>query len=364
MRQPDNKHVFVIAEAGVNHNGSLEIALQLVDAAREAGANAVKFQTFKAENLVTASARKAAYQQQTTAADETQFTMLKRLELSYEEHHRIVGHCRKLGIEFMSTAFDMESLDFLAKDLALNRLKIPSGEITNAPLLLAHARTGNDLIVSTGMATLGEVELALGVIAYGLAGDVDVKPSVEAFQNAYRSARGQQLLKEKVTLLHCTTEYPAPMEDIDLNAMLTMRDAFGLQIGYSDHSEGIAVPIAAVALGAQVIEKHFTLDKHLEGPDHRASLEPEELREMVAAIRSVELALGDGCKGPKASELKNRTTARKSLVAARSIRKGEPFNEENLAVKRPGTGMDPFRFWELLGACASRDYEIDEAISE
>lgn len=364
MSQPYGAKCFVIAEAGVNHNGSPEMGMRLIDAAAEAGADAVKFQTFKAENLVTSSAQKAAYQQRTTAADESQFAMLKRLELPYGAHHQLLDHCRKVGIEFMSTAFDMDSLNFLVGDLGLKTLKIPSGEITNAPMLLEHARTGNDLIISTGMATLGEVESALGVIAYGLMGGSGTKPSVETFQEAYASLRGQQLLKEKVTLLHCTTEYPAPVEDINLNAMLTMRSAFGLRVGYSDHSEGIIVPVAAVAVGAEVIEKHFTLDQTLEGPDHRASLEPHDLKAMVAAIRTVGQAMGDGRKGPKASELKNRSVARKSLVAARGIRKGEPFSEANLTVKRPGTGMSPFRFWDLLGEAASHDYAVDEAISE
>jgi N-acetylneuraminate synthase len=363
MQQPKAK-CYVIAEAGVNHNGSLEMALQLIDVACDAGADAVKFQTFKAENLVTTLASKASYQQQTTAAGESQFAMLKRLELSYEAHYQLMKYCQKVGIEFLSTAFDMESLDFLVKDLGLKTLKVSSGEITNAPLLLAHARTGKDLIVSTGMAILDEVESALGVIAYGLSDDFSAKPSAELFQNAYNSDKGQQLLKEKVTILHCTTEYPAPVEDINLNAMHTMRNIFGLRVGYSDHSEGITVPVAAAALGAEVIEKHFTLDKMLEGPDHKASLEPHELKAMVTAIRDVGQALGDGCKEPKESELKNRPIARKSLVAAREIRKGEFFSEENLTVKRPGTGMNPFKFWEILGQVASRDYTVDEVISE
>lgn len=357
--------VFVIAEAGVNHNGSLEMALRLIDAAVKAGADAVKFQTFKAENVVTATAHKAAYQQYATGADESQYAMLKRLELPYEAHYQLLEHCQKVGIQFLSTAFDLESLNFLVNDIGLKTLKIPSGEITNGPLLLAHAQSGCELIVSTGMATLAEVEIALGIFAYGLmTASVKPSPCAESFQNAYSSVQGQQLLKKKVTLLHCTTEYPVPPQDINLNAMLIMRSTFGLRVGYSDHSDGIAVPIAATALGAQVIEKHFTLDKTLEGPDHRASLEPFEINKMIEAIRIIELAMGDGVKEPMVSELKNRPIARKSLVAAKDIRKGEVFTEDNLTTKRPGTGMIPFRYWDLLGLLSSRDYEVDEMVAE
>lgn len=364
MKLADEQPVFVIAEAGVNHNGSLDMAMRLIDAAVEAGADAVKFQTFKAENLVTATARKAEYQQKTTSVDESHFAMLKRLEISREGHHRLIEHCRDAGIKFMSTAFDSESHDFLVNDLGLKTLKISSGEITNAPMLLAHARTANELIVSTGMATMEEVERALGVIAFGLMDDSGSDPGLEAFREAYASHRGQQLLKDKVILLHCTSEYPAPPEDINLRAMQTMHDVFGLRVGYSDHSEGISVPIAAVALGAGCVEKHFTLSRELEGPDHKASLEPGELMAMVAAIRSVSRAMGDGNKMPRPSELKNSPIVRKSLVARRTIRKGELFNEENLTVKRPGTGMSPFLLWELIGKVASRDYTVDEAIEE
>ncbi|TLS66734.1 N-acetylneuraminate synthase [Mariprofundus erugo] len=355
--------VFVIAEAGVNHNGSLEMARQLIDAAVEAGADAVKFQTFKADKLVTGSAEKAAYQMKATGKEESQHAMLKRLELSCEVHHELLSHCNKMGISFLSTAFDEESLNFLVREIGLRTLKVPSGEITNGPLLLAHAQTGCDLIVSTGMATLEEIEAALGVIAFGLLG-IEEHPSINAFRAAYESERGKSLLKEKVTLLHCTTEYPAPPADINLRAMQTMRSAFGLRVGYSDHSEGIAVSVAAAALGATLIEKHFTLDKTLDGPDHKASLEPEELSSMVAAIRTVELALGTAEKKPAASELKNRAVARKSLVASELIREGELFSMENMTVKRPGNGMSPFRYWQLLGKRASRDYASDEMIAE
>ena len=270
--------IFIIAEAGVNHNGCSKMAFQLVDAAVEAGADAVKFQTFKAENLVTISADKADYQKKTSESGESHFEMLKRLELSYEMHFQIMEYCSEKGIMFLSAAFDADSLQLLVDDLGLTILKIPSGEVTNGPLLLEYAQTGCDLILSTGMATLGEVEEALGVIAYGMLDNADnnTKPSKVAFHHAYFSEQGQEVLKKKVTVLYCTTEYPAPVEEINLNAMVTMQQAFGLKTGYSDHSEGITVPIAASAMGATLIEKHFTLDKTLQGPDHKASLEPSE----------------------------------------------------------------------------------------
>lgn len=356
--------VYIIAEAGVNHNGDSKLAFQLVDAAVQAGADAVKFQTFKAENMVTKKADKADYQKQTTQSDESQYTMLKRLELSYELHHELIKYCQQHGIEFLSTAFDQESLDFLVNDLGLKTLKIPSGEITNGPLLLAHAVTGCNLILSTGMATLGEIEEALGVLAFGLLykGSSQIEPSRAAFQQAYLSAEGQAVLKQKVTLLHCTTEYPAPMEEINLNAMANMQKSFGLQAGYSDHSEGITVPTAATALGAKIIEKHFTLDRELPGPDHKASLEPDELVEMVNAIRVVEMAMGDGIKGPTPSEVKNREIARKSLVTRCKIVEGDLFTEENLVCKRPGVGISPMFYWEYLGQKSSKSLDEDQCL--
>lgn len=354
----------IIAEAGVNHNGDEKLAFELVDAARNAGADIVKFQTFKAKNLVTAQAEQADYQVANTQKQESQLAMLSRLELSYDAHHQLVAHCEKLGIEFLSTAFDFESLDFLVNDLGLKRLKIPSGEITNAPLVLEHARTGCDLIVSSGMATLSEVEAVLGVIAFGYTADNDVVPGIEAFQQAYASTEGQQALREKVTLLHCTTEYPAPVNEINLKAMDTMAQAFNLPAGYSDHSEGITIPIAAVARGAVLIEKHFTLDKGMEGPDHKASLEPDELTAMVTAIRQVEVALGSGVKCPTPSEAKNKAVARKSLVAAGPIQSGEVFTADNLAIKRPGSGLSPYHYWEVKGRVASRNYQVGELIVE
>ncbi|TKF23478.1 N-acetylneuraminate synthase [Vibrio genomosp. F6] len=354
----------IIAEAGVNHNGDENLAFQLVDAAYHAGADIVKFQTFKAKNLVTEEAVQAEYQVTNTQKQESQLAMLSRLELSYDVHHQLVKHCESLGIEFLSTAFDSESLDFLVNDLGLTRLKIPSGEITNAPLVLEHARTGCDLIVSTGMATLSEVEAVLGVIAFGYTADKNVKPTELAFQQAYASEQGQKALKQKVTILHCTTEYPAPMAEINLKAMDTLGRAFELPAGYSDHSEGITIPIAAVARGAVLIEKHFTLDKNMEGPDHKASLEPSELTAMVAAIRQVEVALGVGVKSPTVSEVKNKAVARKSLVAAKAIQQGELITEDNLTIKRPGSGMSPYHYWTLLNQPASQDYQAGDLIFE
>lgn len=354
----------IIAEAGVNHNGDEKLAFQLVDKAYEAGADIVKFQTFKAKNLVTSEAQQADYQVTNTGKKESQLAMLSRLELSYEVHHKLVSYCEDLGIEFLSTAFDNESLDFLVNDLKLTRLKIPSGEITNAPLVLQHARTGCDLIVSTGMATLSDIEEVLGVIAFGYIASSDAEPSIDAFQSAYFSEAGKKVLKEKVTVLHCTTEYPAPLVDINLRAMDTLASAYGVAVGYSDHSEGIVVPVAAVARGAMLIEKHFTLDKGMEGPDHKASLDPLELKEMVKAIRAVELALGDGIKGPRSSEIKNKIAARKSLIASRDIIAGQRISDEDLAVKRPGSGVSPYKYWEVKGKVASKNYKAGDLVLE
>lgn len=354
----------IIAEAGVNHNGSEALAIELIDAAVAAGADIVKFQTFKASNLVTHSAKQATYQTANMGKEESQLAMLSRLELSYDAHFRLIEHCRELGIEFLSTAFDDESLDFLVHTLGLKTLKLSSGELTNAPFVLRHARTGCELIVSTGMATLAEVEAALGVIAFGLTTPIDAVPSEEAFLLAYASAAGQASLAGKVTLLHCTTEYPAPMVDINLRAMDTLTQAFHLPVGYSDHSTGITIPVAAAARGAIVLEKHFTLDRTMEGPDHKASLEPDELMAMVLAVRDVEMALGNGIKGPKPSELANKAVARKSIVAARPIQAGTVLTTEHLAIKRPGDGMSPYCYWQLLGHTAQHSYATGEALRE
>ena len=330
---------FIIAEAGVNHNGSLDIALKMVDAAVVAGADAVKFQTFKAERIIAASAPKAAYQKQTTGSDESQLEMVRKLELDEAAHEKLIGFCKEKGILFLSSPFDLESIDLLNR-LGMGIFKIPSGEITNLPYLRKLGALKKELIMSSGMADLGEIEDALVVLM--------------------KSGTAP----EAITVLHCNTEYPTPFEDVNLRAMVTIKAAFpGIQVGYSDHTTGIEVPIAAVALGARVIEKHFTLDRNMEGPDHRASLEPDELTSMVTAIRNIEKAMGSGIKKPSPSELKNKPIARKSIVAARNIAKGEVFTDENLTVKRPGTGINPMLWDEIIGCGANKDYEIDEIIN-
>ncbi len=357
------KKVYIIAEAGVNHNGSLERALRLVDAAKEAGADAVKFQTFKADNLVCRSAEKAEYQKQYSDSDETQYQMLRRLELSEDDHQQLILRCEEQGIEFLSSPFDHASLELLIDRFSLSKIKLGSGEINNAPLLLKAANSGCELILSTGMSTLEEVRQALAVLAFGYLNHSE-NPCEAQFDAAFSSAKGKSLLREKLTLLHCTTEYPAPYEDINLKAMGSLKEMFSVAVGFSDHSQGLAIPLAAVARGASVIEKHFTLDRRLPGPDHAASLEPDELKRMVAAIRQIELALGDAVKRPMPSELKNRNIVRKSLVANSSIKKGEVFTELNLAVKRPGNGIQPIHYWRYLGSRADRDYSVDEVIVE
>lgn len=352
----------IIAEAGVNHNGKEELAIELVNEAYKSGADIVKFQTFKAKNIVTKKAIKADYQLENTEAYETQFSMLEKLELSYNSFIKIKLHCESLGIEFLSTAFDEESLKFLTNELGLKRLKIPSGEINNAPLILAHAALGLDLIVSTGMCDLDDIKKVLGVIAYGyLYGGIPPE-NISDFNLAFESKNGQDKLKDKVTLLHCTTEYPAPIDEINLNAMHTLSEQFNLPYGYSDHSEGIMVSIAAASLGACIIEKHFTLDTSMEGPDHLASLAPEELSQMVKGIRQVTKALGSSIKSPSASEVKNIDIARKCLVALRDIKKGEKFTIENLGCKRAGKGVSPYYFWEYLDKTAVCSFEEGQAI--
>ena len=352
---------YLIAEAGVNHNGSLELAGRLVDAAADAGADAVKFQTFKAEQLVTRAAPKASYQVQSTDAIESQFEMLQKLELDTESHQALFEKCGRRGIEFLSTPFDLDSLRFLVNTLDIQRIKLASGDITNAPLLLEAAKQGKPLILSTGMSTLEEIEEALGVIAFGLTTPA-APPSRPAFNHAFGSDTGRRALHVHVTLLHCTTEYPAPFEEVNLRAMHTLRERFGLSVGLSDHSPGIAIAVAAAALGATIIEKHFTLDRSLPGPDHRASLEPNELASMVKSIRAVSLALGDGAKRPTPSESRNIGAARRSIVALRPIRMGEQFTEENLGARRPGTGISPLYLWDWLGKSASRHFDVGELI--
>ncbi len=330
--------VLIIAEAGVNHNGSMQIAKQLVDKAVEAGVDIIKFQTFKSEKLVSKAARQAEYQQRNIGKrDESQLAMLKKLELSVEAHHELMDYCKERNIRFWSTAFDMESIDFL-HSLNMGLWKIPSGEITNYPYLKKIASFHEEVILSTGMCELSDIEAALNVLI-----DEGVK-------------------KEQITVLHCNTEYPTPYQDVNLKAMLEIGEKFGVKVGYSDHTQGIEVPIAAVALGASVIEKHFTLDKTMEGPDHKASLEPEELKAMVSAIRHIEQALGSGHKIISESERKNIEIARKSIVAACPIKKGEALTEENLTVKRPGNGISPMRWNEVVGTTAIKDFEEEEMI--
>lgn len=351
----------IIAEAGVNHNGDPELALRLIDAAADAGADAVKFQTFRTRDLVTRHALKAPYQQATSGGGESQEAMLRRLELPHDAHHRLLEHARRRGIEFLSTPFDLASLDFLVRDLGLTTIKIPSGEITNGPLLLATARLGVDVIVSTGMSRLGEVEDALAVLAFGYAGG-DEPPGRDAFMAAYGSARGQDALRRKVVLLHCTTEYPAAYDEVNLLAMDTLAGAFGLAVGLSDHTPGIAIPLAAAARGAAVVEKHFTLDRTLPGPDHLASIEPGELAALVQGTAQVVAALGTPRKLPTVSELPNRAVARRSLVASRPIKAGETFSADNVTAKRPTGGLSPMSFWEVAGRPAARDFAEDEFI--
>ena len=330
----DTSKVLIIAEAGVNHNGDIKVARELIDAAKESGADIVKFQTAKLESLVSESAQMAEYQKKNINMVKSQKEMLRDLILPFEDFSELAQYCEVQGITFLSTPFDIDSIRFL--DNLVKIWKIPSGEITNYPYLREIALTGKPVIMSTGMCELQEVREAVRVLKENGSGEI--------------------------TLLHCNTEYPTPMQDVNLRAMQTLREEFGLPVGYSDHTQGIEVPIAAAAMGAVVVEKHFTLDRNMEGPDHKASLEPTELRAMVQAIRNIEAALGDGVKRPSASETKNRDVVRKSIVAKTDIRKGEVFTEENLTAKRPGNGISPMRWNEVIGLRADRDYEQDEMI--
>ncbi len=355
-------HVTVIAEAGVNHNGSLDRAIEMVDVAAEIGVDVVKFQTFNADALATRSAPKADYQKETTEESESQLDMLRALELDVHAHRTLIQRCDEKGVQFLSTPFDLGSLDLLANDLDIAILKIGSGELTNAPLLHAAARAGRDLILSTGMATLDEVQTMLGVVAHGYLNES--RPSQTAFMQAFESAQGQAVLKSRVTLLHCTSSYPTPDSDVNLKAIETLRAKFDLPVGFSDHSEGIVHAIASVALGACVIEKHYTLDKDLPGPDHKASATPDELKDLVEGVRRVSAGLGDGCKEPRPAEMSNLAIGRKSLVACAPINAGDVFTTENLTVKRPGTGMRPELYWSLLGTHAARAYAPDDLIAQ
>ena len=328
----------IIAEAGVNHNGSIELAKQLIDKAVEAGADYIKFQTFKSENLVTKTAKQADYQKKNIGdSDNSQYNMLKKLELSEEQHYELINYCNEKGIKFFSTAFDMDSIDFLAS-LNLGLWKIPSGELTNYPYIKKIASFGEPVILSTGMSSTEEINDTVNLLI------------------------NSGLPKEKITILHCNTEYPTPMCDVNLLAMNGIKKQFQTEIGYSDHTVGIEISIAAVALGAKVIEKHFTLDRTLPGPDHKASLEPDELKAMVSAIRNIEQALGSEDKRVSSSEMKNKSVARKSIVAAKTIKAGEVFSKENLSVKRPGTGISPMKWESVIGQIAVRDFEQDELI--
>ena len=329
--------VFIIAEAGVNHNGSVDLAKKLIDAASISGADAVKFQTFKAENLVAKNTQKADYQKQTTDASESQFDMIKKLELDVDTHKELIAYCQEKDIMFLSTPFDHESIDLLG-DLGLKIFKIASGEITNLPYLRHIGSLGKKVVLSTGMSNLKEVGNALNILI-----------------NAGTS-------KDNITVLHANTMYPTPMEDVNLNAMLTIQKEFGVDIGYSDHTLGIEVDIAAVAMGASCIEKHFTLDKTMDGPDHKASLEPEELKAMVCAIRNIEKALGSSEKKPSPSEIVNIYVVRKSIVSKTNINKGDILDENNLCVKRPGSGVSPMKWDEVIGTISSKDYNADELI--
>lgn len=331
------KRIFIIAEAGVNHNGSLKRALQMVDVAAQCGADAIKFQTFKAERFISRHAPKADYQKKTTGKNESQLEMVRKLELDEAAHRSLLQHCQVKKIMFLSTPFDIVSIDLL-NGLGLEIFKIPSGEITNLPYLRKLGALDKKLILSTGMADLGEIEDALEVLT------------------------GSGTRRENITVLHCNTEYPTPFDDVNLRAMTTIAHAFGVSAGYSDHTPGIEVPIAAAALGAAVIEKHFTLDRTLSGPDHSASLEPDELSEMIKAIRNIENALGTGIKKASLSETKNKAIARKSIVAARPIKRGEKFTQDCLAIKRPGIGISPMNLDEMIGKSATRDYGEDDLI--
>lgn len=355
--------VLIIAEAGVNHNGDEVLARELIDIAAGSGADYIKFQTFKADELVTNRAEKANYQAKNDTSSNSQVDMLKKLELDQDCFARLLEYSKKKDIKFMSTAFDLSSVNFLVNQLGQDILKIPSGEIVNAPYLLGHSRYKKKMILSTGMATLAEIENALGVLAFGLLSKADEQPSPEAFVSAYISEDGQALLKENVSLLHCTTEYPAPFEDINLRCIQTLTSSFGLQTGFSDHSDGISVPMASVALGASIIEKHFTIDKNLEGPDHKASINPDELRSLVLGIRNIERALGNGVKMPTLQEKKNKNAIRQSIVALNSIKAGDCFTEENIGTRRPGSGMHPFLYWDILGKKAKYDFKRFDEIA-
>lgn len=355
-----NSSIYIIAEAGVNHNGSIELAKQLVDVAADAGADAVKFQTFKASNIISKNAPKANYQIKKTDPQESQLEMIQKLELTHEKHRIIIEYCKDRGIQFLSTPFDIESMDLLVNQFNLPTLKISSGDITNGPLLLNAARTKKKLIISTGMSSMNEIRKALQIISFGYLNPTK-NPSCSSFNDLF-SLEEKNILTENIVLLHCTTEYPTPIEHVNLRAMETMSKTFNLPVGLSDHTQGINTAIAAAALGAKVIEKHFTINRTLPGPDHQASLEPSELRSLVKAIREIESALGNPEKVPAPIEMENRVIARKSLVASREIKIGEIFTENNIAIKRPGNGVSPMEYWEWLGKKAEKNFNEDDLL--
>jgi N-acetylneuraminate synthase len=355
------KSTFIIAEAGVNHNGDVNLAHRLIDVAKDANADAVKFQTFLAEEIATPHAQKANYQKQNTAGNTSQLSMLQKLQLSQEAHFELQQHCNDIGIEFLSTPFDLLSLKFLVEELGIQTIKISSGDITNGPLLHTCARAGGEIILSTGMSTMEEIQEALAVLAHGYS--CQQLPCKRAFDEALSTAEGQESLQRNVTLLHCTSQYPAPVNELNLNAIPFMKQAFGLPTGYSDHSEGIVASIAAVAIGADLIEKHITLDKNMVGPDHKASLNPGELSALVTSVRIVERSMGEPQKTLQSSERETMELVRKSIVAARDIHKGEIFSLDNLTFKRPCSGESPMSYWEFLGEPSGSDYNKDDIIS-
>lgn len=360
-KSPPPPSCLVIAEAGVNHNGEMDLAVRLVEEAAAAGAHIVKFQTFDAKKLVTSKAPTADYQKRNFDAGDTQLKMLQALELSEHDHRVLSDRCDALGVEFLSTPFDIESARFLVDTMGVKRIKVGSGELTNAPMLLALSRLGLPMILSTGMATLAEVEEALSVVAFGMLAEAGARPSRAAFAEAYGSPEARAALA-LVTVMQCTTEYPSPYDEVNLKVMDTYAAAFGVRPAYSDHTPGIDIALAAAARGATVIEKHFTLSRDMEGPDHKASLEPAELKAMVEGIDRIGRALGDGVKRPQPSEIRNIAVARKSLVAATDIAKGEAFTEQNLTVKRAGGGLAPIALFEQLGRLADQAYAADDLI--
>jgi N-acetylneuraminate synthase len=358
------KLVKIIAEAGVNHNGDRDLAKKLIDAAKGAGADIVKFQTFSTDAMVTSSAKQAEYQKINTNIEESQRDMLKRLELSYKDFHELNDYCHSSDIGFLSTAFDLESLDFLVNELKVDTLKIASGELTNAPLILEHARTKNDLIISTGMSSIEEIRKTLGIIAFGLNAEPHDHPKTSKFQSAYNSKIGQQSLKEKVTILHCVTDYPVNDEDINLNIIKTLKKEFKTKVGLSDHTSGTSIPSLAIACGAMLIEKHLTLDNKMQGPDHAASLEPKGFKKMIDNIRYTEKILGNEEKIISPSEFKNSIVGRKSIVAIRKINKGDIFSAENISIKRPNLGRSPYDYWDIIGLRSKRNYRAGQPLDD